>query len=168
MDFNSPDIFIKIKKLEFKYLLVPLLLIIANFILVYIYKMVHLKYISIGLLIIYFFIKLLFRISRIDVEISDKQIKAPVCGTVQEIQSNEIVIKKSLFDKSDIRKSNAEFLFIKGKPHILQDNTTQSALIGVVPGIALCKVTLPQNSKIKVKTGDKVKAGISDLGEYNE
>ncbi len=168
MDYNPNDVYIKIKKLEFKFLLLPLILILINFVLVWHYKIVEIKYVSLLLLIIYFFIKLMFRINRIDVAINTDSVKSPVTGIVKSIENNTIVVKKGIFDKADLRYSNAGFILEKGKSYIFSQDKKQSILIGVIPGNCLCKIILPQDYKITVKPNQKVIAGVTDLGSLNE
>ncbi len=168
MNYNPSDVYIKIKKLEFKFLLLPLVLIIANFIIVYFYHYTKLKYLSLLLLIIYFFIKFLFRIDRIDVPNSGNTLKTPVSGTIVNIENDFLIIKKRLWDKSDIRYSLAEFTFTKGLVFIFSKVKVQSVLIGVVPGIAICKVVLPENYKFTATLGQKVISGVTDIGNFDE
>ncbi len=168
MNYNPNEVFVKIKKLEFKFLLLPLLLIIADFIIVLNYKITTLKYFSLALLIIYFFIKILFRIDKITVENSENTIKSPITGKVIQVEKDKIIIEKGMFEKADIRSSFATFKPIKGKIYIFADYNEQSILIGVAPGYIKMEIILPENANITLQPNQKVIAGVTDIGKINE
>ena len=168
MEYNPNEIFVKIKKLEFKFLLLPLLLIIVDFIIVLQYHIMVLKYVSVLLLIIYFFIKILFRIDKITVEIDEKTAKSPITGQIIGINGNQIIISKGMFKKADVRSSVADIQPIKGKIYTFGNYEEQSILRGIAPGKIKCKIILPDNYTVTAKVNQKVIAGVTELGRLNE
>ena len=168
MNYNPNEVFIKIKKLEFKYLAIPFILIILNFLLVYLYNIQDFKYLSLLFLFVYFFIKFIFRINKIDIIQNSNAIKSPITGNVIKIENNKITIRKNFFDKADFRYSLAKYRLIKGKLHIFSDISDQSVLIGIVPGNAVIEIELPDNYIATIKKGEKVISGVTDIGKLYE
>ena len=171
MEYNPVRVILQIKKIEYRYLLLPFALIIGTFVAVKFYHFTQLKLLSILALILYFVIKMLFRINKIvptEIDDSIKSVKSPINGKVINIENGIVTIYKNLFDRADFRTISSDYTIINGKIFLIEKSDVQSMLTGVTPTTVLCKIALPESYNINVKNGQKVISGITDIGIYNE
>ena len=149
----------------------PFALIIGTFVAVKFYHFTQLKLLSILALLLYFLIKMLFRINKIvptEIDNTIKSVKSPINGKVINIENEIVTIYKNLFDRADFRVTSSDYTIIKGKIFLIEKSDVQSMLVGVVPTTFLCKIKLPENYSVNVKIGQRIISGITDIGIYNE
>ncbi len=148
------------------------------------------KYVSILAFLYYIWVLFIYRYPRNSTIEDPNLIFSPVTGIVTEIRENkdliEIVIKKSYYHSSDFRYPFENTVFnaasvvskdsplpvgvtlISRKVKMFQDNfkrTIPGALIGLVPGNAVCQINIPKEYILTCELKEKVVAGISFLAK---
>ena len=166
--YNPTEYLIKLQNIKYKALMFPIVAIIISFGVYYIFRIDFMKYFSIAGLIVYFFIMMIFHVNKTIPPQTEKDVVlAPIFGKVAEIKDRKITIKKSLFQPADIRcaDSGKEINITSSRIYWFERNATlQGKLIGVVPSNAECIYEVPDDFDIKVKVGQKMKAGETIIG----
>lgn len=161
--YNPTRILQDIQKEKYKKAVLPIALIFLSLYLQNYY--LEAKYLAgIGLLLYFYTSFILYRISKnMPPEVDREVMFSPIYGTVQAIEDNKVIIKKSQFDPADFRlgitrkKFDYEF---NGKLTILdKDIDIPGRLIGFMPGKGSLTCTLPKGFEFEVVPGTRVLAG---------
>ncbi|MBN1948293.1 MAG: hypothetical protein JW784_00985 [Candidatus Cloacimonetes bacterium] len=169
-EYNPWDTLIRIHRLKLKASILPLLIIIACFILDAVISFRPARYVSLAGLILYFLVVIRFRIRKTVPPEAAGKILAPVSGRVTEIGNLHVIISKSIFRAADIRIASADprvqIEFCSGKPIIFEhENGKAGNLIGIAPGRITCLCQFPADYNVKVTHGSVLTAGESILAE---
>ena len=188
--FIPYDMVIRAHRVKYRYLAIPFLVIILNFILSLVRETLYVPYVSMIAFVIFMFIMYIFRFKRTFSEVEGEVVIAPMNGKIVDIRAfpegNVITIIKSLWassefttcTKSDIQISHHYVLELdvskvswkvdSAIKHIFIDETVdvQAALIGLVPWNAVCEVFLPEKYKLKIEKGNAVVAGETVIGNH--
>ncbi len=170
--YNPTKVIAGIQKQKLIAALIPILLVLASFVINIYFPTNWTQYISLTGLIMYFIISMAFKINRrLFYPENEPKLVFPISGKIVEINSEYIEVSKKTFDIADLRFAGADFSVndIKGKIFLFSENNSVGELIGVVPYNATCKISLPAKADIDFKIGDKVVAGdvIISLPEKN-
>lgn len=165
---------LKIQKIKYKFLAVPIIVIILTFLLNLKYENKIFSIISLIALVIFFVISRIFSVNK-SVHNPEKsgKILAPINGKIVKKQRNELIIKKSIFAHAEIRKSDKEnklALSIKGflLYDFAEEDAVQAQIIGLLPGPATAVCQLPENYHFTVEETENIEAGetvIAELGQ---
>ena len=187
---NQIDKIIKITKHKYLSAIVPIILIVSSFSLSFVLNEnsntdLLQKILSVIGLVLYIFVSLTHRIGKQNCVIEDGEIYSPISGKIKEIKNSdgftEIILKKNLFDRCDIRSCEGisfgenpfseegtffSWEVVSGKIFVLGESKIPKGIIAFSTGILTVK--LKGNFKAKVDIGEKVIAGDSILGEKIE
>ncbi len=163
-DLNPIDIINKIQTAKYRKIALPILLVIASFILNHFYQIEETKYIALLGLIWYIFIFMQFKVNRVG-NVGENIICSPISGKVVKVSNSQILIKKSWFDSIDIRFSGLDenCLFWAKKPVILKNGKTTGKLTGYTVGKNSCKIEFGEEWEVIVEVGQKLISGDSIL-----
>ena len=189
MLFIPIDMLIKANRVKYKYLALPTIIILLNFIFSFVLPALSFKYTSLFALIIYFIILIVFRFRRDFAETNDNVVFAPITGKITNIKTLEtghiVTIKKSFFatcevvtcTKNDIpdimpqdtTNNQVSWHINCANKHIFINETVkyQAVLVGVAPGNATCDVFIPNDYELDIEVDGKVDAGLSELAVVN-
>lgn len=189
---NQIDSIVKITKHKYLWAIAPIAIILFSLLLNHIFpdnkNILFAQKILSGIsLILYFFVSLTHRISKQNCDIESGMIYCPINGIIKDVKSDndftEIVIKKSFFDRCDIRscfgetmsdsplsekKDFGEWEVLSGKSILLEDKSIPKGIVAFATGKLLVKMKLKKGIEIKVKIGEKVISGNTVLGEKIE
>jgi len=179
------EILLKVAKYKHQAALPGFIIIAISFFGIDIFSELYfLKYLSLIGLFWFIFIMAIYRINKIIVINNDGNPVAPIDGKVvaiTEINDNIVVkIKRSLFERIDIRQSLSEDFVVTNNQNICVENGTKnitycingwktilirntpkikSNIMGVIIGNGNCVYTFPKSFKKAINIGDKTSAG---------
>lgn len=199
MDNHNPvSILWEINRIKFKKAAIPLILIIASFLLQMKLGIENIKFISLLGLALYLYVVLGYRVKKNIPNCSSQEVLAPINGKIVSISSDgdyhTIIIRKRTKDTAEIRNASyneslekesdklsfhneqdVHWIIETGKPIILskEEEFLQGRMIGFVPYSATCKVRLNKKFNIAVDkenviSGVTVLATLNDIQDYNE
>ena len=183
-EFIPNDVIIKASRAKYKYLAIPSIIIVLNFVLAALCPLLFKQYISIGALAVYFFLLGVFRHKKEFPKHEQDVVIAPMNGKIVQIKTTEqgsiVTIKKPFFDscefvtatKQDIpmsldtESSQVSWTVECSSKKIFINETVdyQAVLIGIVPGNAICHLFVPKRYDLDVSEGGVVEAGHSEIG----
>ena len=181
--FIQHDMFIKANRVKYKFLIIPIIVIIINFVITLLNEDSNSGLGSIIALLFYFFILYTFRFKKVFSEPDEQIAFAPVNGLIANIVEKEtgtiLTIDKQFFapcelvtstnndiiNSLDTDSSQVSWKVEGPNKYIFIDETIehQAAMIGILPGNAVCEIFIPNEYEIKIDKGTKVEAGFTEL-----
>ena len=163
-----------IQKKKYKFLLIPILLVLISFVANFYISHDFLKLLSLIGFILYLFISFLFRVKRLHSisDNNDQAILSPIYGIIKTISPQKIVIEKRWFDPIELRHAtNCEKVTIKFNKEITtfqKNNAIVGQLYGLVMGKVICSIEIPENMTVLMQPRESVQAGISLLCDHKQ
>lgn len=170
---NPIDHINRIQKIKYKQALLPIILIVASFLISFFYENEMLKYAALFGLIWYVWIFMQFKIIKIPLpENSENSLLSPITGKVIDLNEAELLLKKSWLNSVEIRciGKNEKITINWTKEPVLfeSDCSLPGRLIGFVKGKTICKITFPKHYELNVVCGQKIEAGNCILKKKEE
>lgn len=181
-DFQNPiDYLSRARKEKYKWLLIPIFVIMINFILKQIWNIPYIEYASAFFFIVYMIISYIFRIEKPAIEINESNLLAPVTGKIISINKEEncycLTIEKALLSGCEIRtmtntdlintddKNELSWTIPQNKVRIFTQRNPhpQGQLIGIVPGKCDLLINIPQDYELSIIPGQKIQSGATIL-----
>ncbi len=180
---QNPLLFLKIaRKEKYKFLSVPIVVILINFVLILKYQTPYVEYISTVFFILYLFISYFYKIEKPNIEINESNLLAPITGKVKKVTFNQdnysIIIQKPLFSTCEIRtmtntdsinslseNSEVSWAIKSSRVKIFSDKSPhpQGQLIGINAGACELCVIIPLEYELSVVEGQHLICGKSIL-----
>jgi len=170
--YNPLDIILKIQRLKFKALALPLILIIIGFSIYSFLKIDAAKYLSLAGLLYYAFISMRFYYRKNVPPQIENAVLSPVNGRVIEVDPEQrvVILKKGFFSPADVRRPSSDTILtfsVFSTKFVMLDHQTILAgkLIGILPGTALCNCMIPTSHSFVIEANQRVIAGETVLAE---
>ncbi len=168
MEINPIQNIKKIQIKKYQFASIPILIVVAGFLLNSFLNVAVAKYISLFGLMLYVVVIMQFRVTKAVLpKSSGNSVLAPIFGKVTKLEKNTITIQKRFFQPADLRVSFQTEIctFSKGSVSRFEVSSQLGRLVGIAIGKIECRCKIPENFVILVENGENVKAGETVLAE---
>lgn len=186
---------VKIMKYKYKVLLIPIVVIVAGFILQMSYpnnaSFEYIKHLSTAALFAYIYVLVIFRINKTEVEKSDTNLLAPINGKVLSIETTDsgwiVLFRKRAFSSAEIRKSSQEEIIYTSCSELMNSTklgwylssrwariydasqrAQQGQLIGVIPFPSIGYYYIPKEYQLLIVPKQNILCGETILAARTE